>query len=108
MKGRTIPTGVTPGQIIVDGNQMGAQAGQGVEIQSGNGGKSFTLAGFLLSDFAFMKSDPGHQLDVVGTKTNRPVGSFADDGKSFRKKIVQGGAFRQAMLEIGRGGGKVL
>jgi hypothetical protein len=60
------PLRVTPGQIVIDGDQVGAAACQCVEVerQSGNQGLAFTGSHFR--DLSLVQHHAADELHVVG------------------------------------------
>ena len=59
------PLGVALGEVVVDGDDVDALAGQCVEIDGEGGDEGFTLAGGHLGDFAAVEHDAADELDVV-------------------------------------------
>ena len=91
--------GVAAGQIVVDGDDVHALAGQGVQIDGGHGHQGLALAGPHLGDAAFVQDHAPGQLDVVLTLAQHPLGRLAHDGEGLGQDLVQGLAVRQSVLE---------
>ena len=94
------PLAVALGQIVVDGDDMNAIAGEGVEVgrQSGHQGLAFT--GFHLGDASLMQDNAADELHPVGPQAQHPVRRLPDGGKGLRQDIVQGLPLLQALLEL--------
>ena len=63
----SVPPGVTAGQVVVDGDQVGALADQRVEVEGQGGHQGLALAGLHLGDLALVEHDAPDQLDVEVT-----------------------------------------
>ena len=63
---RAHPFAVARRQIIVDGDDMHAPAGQGVEINRHGGDQGLAFAGGHFRDLALVQGDAAHQLHVEG------------------------------------------
>ena len=101
------PLGVTLGQIVVDGDDVDALAGQRVQIGGEGGHQSLALAGLHLGDPALMQHDAAHQLHPVGTHPQHPVCSLPHGGKGLRQNVVQRFAVGETLLELRRFGLKL-
>ncbi len=58
------PLGVAAGQVVVDGDEVDAAAGQGVEINGERGNEGLAFTRLHLGDLAAMQHDATHELDV--------------------------------------------
>ncbi len=58
------PLGVAAGEVVVDGGEMAALAGQRVEIHGERGGEGLAFAGLHLDDGAVEHGDAAKHLDV--------------------------------------------
>ena len=101
------PLGVTLGQIVVDGDDVDALAGQRVQIGGEGGHQRFAFAGLHLGDPALMQHDAAHQLHPVGTHPQHPVCSLPHGGKGLRQNVVQRFAVGETLLELRRFGLKL-
>ena len=61
---RTHPLGVPFGEVVVDGDDVHAHAGEGIEVDGEGGDESFTFTGLHLGDDAAMESGAADELDV--------------------------------------------
>ncbi|OPY00625.1 MAG: hypothetical protein A4E61_01941 [Syntrophorhabdus sp. PtaB.Bin184] len=86
---RTHPLGVPFRQVIVDGDHVDAEAGQGVEVDGQGGDEGFPFARCHLGDPALVQHDPADELDVEMAHSQGAPGRFAGDGKSFGQKGVE-------------------
>jgi hypothetical protein len=83
------PFRVALGQIVVDGDDMHALAGQRVQIGREGGDQGLALARLHLGDIALMQEDPAHQLHVEGAQAQRAARALAAVGKSLGQERVQ-------------------
>ena len=98
------PFGIAPGQIIVDGDDVHALAGQRVEIDGQRGDQRLALARLHLRDAAFVKDHAANQLNVEGAQAKRTSRGFAHGGKCRHQKVVDGRALFDLLSEqIGAG-----
>jgi len=77
------PLGVALGEVIVDGDDVDAVAGESVEIAGERGDEGFAFAGLHLGDFAGVKDHAADHLDVKVTHADDAPAGFADDGEGF-------------------------
>ena len=61
-----VPAGIAPGQVVVDGDQVGALAFQRIEVERQHRDQGLALTGFHLGDLSLMQDDAAHHLDVEG------------------------------------------
>ena len=95
------PLGVALGQIVVDGDDMDALAGQRVQVGGQRGHQRFAFTGLHLGDAALVQHDAAHQLDGVGAHAQHAVGGLPHGGKRFRQDVVQRLTVGKALLELG-------
>ncbi len=67
------PLAVALGQVIIDGDNMDALAGQRVEIGGKGGYQGLAFTGLHLRDAALVEHDAAHQLHPVGTQAQYTV-----------------------------------
>ena len=96
------PLRVTLGQVVVDGDNVDALAGQGVEVGGEGGYQRFAFAGLHLGDTALVQHNAAHQLHPVGTHPQYAVSGFPHGGEGLRQDIIQRLAVCQALLELRR------
>ena len=94
------PLGVTLGQVVVDGDDVDAFAGEGVEVGGQGGHQGLTFTGLHFGNTTLMEDDAADELDAVGTEAQDTVCRFPTGGKGFGEDVVQGGAAGQACLEL--------
>ena len=92
---------VAAGKVVVDGDDVHAFAGQGVEVHGEGGDQRFAFTGAHFGDFAVVQHHAADELDVVVAQTEDTVACFAHHGKGFRQDLVQGFAFFEAFAEFG-------
>ena len=85
------PHRIPAGQVVVDGDDMDAVAGQGIEIDRQSSHQGFALAGFHFGNLPPVQGDAANQLHIVMAlaQDGRPAGRFPDGGKGFRQQILQ-------------------
>ena len=93
------PLGVALREVVVDGDDMNALAGETVEICGKGLNKGFALAGFHLGDAPLVKNDAADYLDRIGAHFKHPVAGFAAGGESLGKNIVKGLALGETLAE---------
>ena len=86
------PFGVAPGEIVVDGDDMHAAAGQRVEIDRQRRDQRLAFAGLHLGDPALVQHHAADQLDVEMALAERALGGLAHGGESGHQNVVEGGA----------------
>ena len=96
------PLGVALGQIVVDGDDVDALAGQCVQVGGQRGHQRLTFTGLHLGDAALMQHDAAHQLDGIGAHPQHTVGGLPHGGKGLRQNVVQRLAVLQTSLELRR------
>ena len=101
------PFRVTLGQIVVDGDDVHALAGQRVQIGGQRGHQRLTFTGLHLGDAALMQHDAAHQLHRIGAQAQHAVRRLADGGKGLRQNVVQRFAVGQTLFELRRLGLKL-
>ena len=89
------PLGVTLGQVVVDGDNVYAAAGQSVQISGQGRHKGFTFTGFHLRNTALVQYNAADDLDGEVLHTQHTPGSLTADGKCVRQNVVQSLAVRQ-------------
>ena len=102
------PLTIAASQVIVDGDNMHAFAGQGVEVNGHGGHQGLAFTGLHLSDAGAVQHNAADDLHGVGLHAQHTPVSLTADGKSFGQQVVQRFAFFQARLELGRLGLQLL
>jgi len=95
------PLGVTLGQVVVDGDDVDALAGEGVQIGGQGSHQGLALAGLHLGDAALVEDDAADELDPVGLHAQDPPGGFPAGGESLGQEVVQGLAVLIPLFEFG-------
>ena len=94
------PDRVAAGQVVVDGDDVDAPAGEGVEIDREGGDEGLALAGFHFGNLTPVEDDAADELDVVVALAEAAAGDFADGGEGLGEQVVQGFAGGQAVAEL--------
>ena len=87
------PLGVALGEVVVDGDDVDAVAGEGVEVAGKRGDEGLAFAGLHLGDLAGVEDDAADQLDVEVAHLDGALAGLADDGEGFGEDVVEGGLF---------------
>ena len=95
------PLGVALGEVVVDGDQVGAVAGEPVEVHRHRGDERLALAGLHLGDVAVVEHDAADQLDVEGTHAERALGRLARDRERLEEQVVERLAVLVPLPELG-------
>ena len=93
------PAAVALGQIIVDGDDMDALAGDGVEVDRKCGDQRLAFTGPHLGDLGLVQDDAAHQLDVEVALPEDPLGRLAHGGEGVGQDVVQGLALFEALAQ---------
>ena len=94
------PLGVALCQVIVDGNDMHALAGDSVEVAGQRGDQGLTFAGLHLGDMALMKRHGADELYVKVTHARDALGSLAHGGESLGEHVVERLAVGVTLAEL--------
>ena len=87
------PFGVAFGEVVVDGDDVDAVAGEGVEVAGQRGDEGLAFAGLHLCDFALVEGHAADHLDVEVAHADDAAAGFADDGEGFGEEVVEDGFF---------------
>ena len=94
------PLGVAFGEIVVDGDDMNAAAGQRVEIDRERGDQRLAFAGLHLGDPALVQHHAADELDVEMALAERALAGLAHGGESRHQDVVERRALGQLLLEL--------
>ncbi len=98
------PGGVAAGEVIVDGDDVDALAGQRVEIDRERRDQRLAFAGLHLGDVALMQHHAADQLDVEMALAEGALGRLAHGRKRRNQEVVECLAFRELLPELGGAG----
>ena len=87
------PLGVALGEVVVDGDDVDAASGEGVEVAGEGGDEGLAFAGLHLGDLALVEDVAAEELDVEVAHADGALAGFADDGKGLGEDFVEGGFF---------------
>ena len=93
------PLGVALGEVVVDGDDVHAAAGQRIEIDRQRRDQRLALAGLHLGDAAFVQDHAADQLHVEVPLTDRPLGRLAYGGEGRHQQVVERCALGELLLE---------
>ena len=108
-----VPLGVALREVVVDGDEVRALAGEAVEVEREARDERLALAGLHLGDVALVEDDPAHQLDVEHALVRRALARFADGRERVEDEVVEALAVLEPLPEHRRqalevGGGELL
>ena len=83
------PFAVAAGEVVVDGDDMYALAGQGVEVGRKDGDKGLALAGLHLGDAPLMEHDAAYELHAEGLHAQHAPRGLAHGGEGLRQELIQ-------------------
>ena len=96
------PLAVALGQVVVDGDDVDALSGEGVEVSGQGGHQRFALAGLHLGDAALVQHHAAHQLYPVGPQAQHPDAGLPHGGEGLGQQIVQGLPLGEAGFKLRR------
>ena len=94
------PFGVALGEIVVDGDDMDAAAGERVEIDRQRRDQRLAFAGLHLGDLAFVQDHAADQLHVEMALAERALGRLAHGGEGRHQDVVERLAVGELLLEV--------
>ena len=92
--------GLVLGEVVVDGDDVYPLAGQGPQVGGHRGHEGLALTGLHLGDVAAVEGGTAHDLDVVGTHAQHPVGCLHDRGEGLGQETVERLSVLVALLEL--------
>jgi hypothetical protein len=92
------PFGVAAGEVVVDGDDMHALAGERVEIAGERGDQRLAFAGAHLGDRAFVQHHAADELHVEMALAERALGRLAHGGEGGRQFLVAERGSSQPLL----------
>ena len=95
------PFAVAFSQVVVDGDDVDAFAGEGVEVDGEGGDEGFAFAGAHLGDVAGVEDHAAEELLVEVAHAGGAAGSLAHDGEGFGQQVVEAFAGRETAFELG-------
>ena len=104
---RPHPGGVAARQVVVEGEDVDAAAGEGGEEGRGDGGERLALAGLHLDDAARVQREARGDLHVVGALPERAAGGLAGESEGFDEQRVLRLAGASAAAQGGGAGGEL-
>ena len=103
------PLGVALGEVVVDGDEVHALAGERVEVERQRGDEGLALTGLHLGDPAEVQRRAAHHLDVEVALAERARGRLADGGERLGEQVVEEidlgvvvGRLVEALAEVAR------
>ena len=102
------PVGVAARQIVVDGDDVHALAGQRVQVGGEGGHQRFPLAGLHLGNLAAVQHDAADELHVEVPHAEHAPARLADDGEGVDQQLVELGALVVPLAKLRRPGTKIV
>ena len=99
------PLGVAAGEVVVDGDDVDAAAGQRVEIDRERRHQGLALAGLHLRNVALVQEDAAHELHVEGAEAEGAPGGLPGVREGLGEQVVEGLALGEALAELDGLGG---
>ena len=93
--------GVALGEVVVDGDDVHALAGERVEVHRKSGHQRLAFTRFHLGDGAAVQDHAACQLHVEGTHAENAARCFAGHGKCRDQQVVECLAVCQLLAELG-------
>ena len=94
------PFAVAAGQVVVDGDDVDALAGQRVQIGGQGGHQGLAFAGLHLGDAALVQDDAADELHPVGPHAQHAPGGLPGGGEGLGQDVVQRLAVLETLLEF--------
>ncbi len=94
------PLRVTFGQVVVDGDDVHALAGQRVEVGRQDRGQRLALTGLHLGDVAEVQCGAAHHLDVEVPLVKHPPGGLTGYRERLGQQVVELFAVGGPLLEL--------
>jgi hypothetical protein len=98
------PFGVAAGEVVVDGDDVDALAGQRIEIDRQRRHQRLAFAGLHLGDVALMQHHAADQLDVEMPLAEGALGRLAHGGEGRNQDVVERLAIGELKAEFGGAG----
>ena len=96
---RRHPFGVAAGEVVVDGDDVDAVAGERVEEDGERRRQGLSLAGLHLGDRALVQRHPADQLDVEVALADRTAARLPGQRERLGQEVVEGLAVTGALAE---------
>ena len=93
------PFRVAAGEVVVDGDDVHALAGEGVEVGGQRGDERLALARLHLGDAALVQADAADDLYMIVFEFEYPPCGLAHDGEGVVQDVVQRLALCEAAFE---------
>ena len=97
---RAHPLRVTLGEVVVHRDEVGALAGEGVEIDGERGDERLAFTGLHLGDLALVEHRAAEDLHVEVAQADAATGGFAHGGERLGQDVVQRLAVREPLTEL--------
>jgi hypothetical protein len=91
---------VAAGQVVVDGDDMHALAGQRIQIGRQGGHQRLALAGAHFGNLALMQRHAADHLHIEMAHAEHPLAGFAHHRKGLGQQGVEAFALLHARLEF--------
>ena len=95
------PLRVAAGQVIVDGDDVDAFAGQGVQVGRHGGNQRLAFTGLHLGDAGAVQHDAADDLHGVGLHAQHAPVSLTAYGERLGQQVVEGLTLGKALFELG-------
>jgi hypothetical protein len=86
---RAHPDGVASGEVVIDGDKVGAFSGERVEDERSGGDKGLSFTSLHFGDSALVKDEATDELNVEVAHAKGSSADFASTGKGFDSERVE-------------------
>ena len=97
-----VPLGVALGEVVVDSDEVDADAGERVQVERRGGDERLALTGLHLGDVALVEDDAAHHLHVEHPLLRLAPARLAHGGEGLEDELVERLAVLVPLLELGR------
>src|SRR5712691_8660107 len=99
---RSHPARVTPSEVVVNGDQMDALAGESVQVKREAGDQRLAFSGLHLGDLALVQDHASYELDVEVPEADRAAGGLPADGERLNQELVEVVAVASTLAQLVR------
>ena len=97
----THPVGIATREVVVDGDDVHAFAGQRVQVDRAGRDKGFALTRLHLGDHAAVQHHAADKLDVEVTHIEHAPARFTHHAEGFGEQVIERLTVVDALLEVG-------
>jgi len=102
------PCGVALGEVVVDGDDVHALAGERIEHHGQRGDQRLAFTGLHLGNLAVMQRHAAHKLDVEVAHVEHALARLTDECEHFGQHVVEFAPFFHLLAVFGDADGEIL